>query len=170
MTAPHRQTLHIGITGTQSGVLPEQYDALREIFLTYLSDPDQRIVVIHHGCCIGVDSQAHRLAYALDPKADVLKTVLHPPDNVSKMDISLNPASVLVTHPPYPYLQRNHHIVQAVDVLIAIPGEDDEVLRSGTWSTVRYARKVNCPVVLLTPSSCQHRVPSTDPYFDPDCE
>lgn len=163
MTAPHRRALHIGITGTQRGMLPGQHDAIREILQSYLSDPDGRVVILHHGCCTGVDSQVHRVAYTLDPKALVLKTVLHPPDNTSKMAVDLDPVSVLVTHPPYPYLQRNRHIVAAVDVLIAIPAEDDELVRSGTWSTVRYARKIDCPVVLLTPSSCQHLVPDSKP-------
>jgi hypothetical protein len=42
---------------------------------------------------------------------------------------------------PRPYLVRNRHIVDASSVLIATPKGDEE-LRSGTWSTVRYARKI----------------------------
>ena len=40
-----------------------------------------------------------------------------------------------------PYLERNKNIVNAVDFIIAAP-DGPEKVRSGTWSTVRYAKKV----------------------------
>lgn len=44
-------------------------------------------------------------------------------------------------YPGGPYLQRNDALVEHADLLIAFPRTADEVLRSGTWSTVRRARK-----------------------------
>jgi len=35
--------------------------------------------------------------------------------------------------------------------MIATPGEVDEQLRSGTWSTVRFARKQGKPVHVILP-------------------
>lgn len=46
----------------------------------------------------------------------------------------------VVTYKPEPYLDRNHYMVDRCNLLIACP-EGIEALRSGTWATVRYARK-----------------------------
>jgi hypothetical protein len=50
---------------------------------------------------------------------------------------------------PKPFLDRNKDIVNSCDILIACPENDIEVLRSGTWSTIRYAKKINKPVLLF---------------------
>lgn len=50
-----------------------------------------------------------------------------------------------------PYLQRNKVIVDRCGVLVAAPGEAQEQLRSGTWSTIRYARRVGRPVIMVLP-------------------
>lgn len=52
---------------------------------------------------------------------------------------------------PLPPLERNHRIVDACDVLIACPKDAQEQLRSGTWATVRYARKQGKRVIVITP-------------------
>lgn len=51
---------------------------------------------------------------------------------------------------PLPPLTRNRHIVNAVDILLAGPKGPEE-LRSGTWSCVRYGRKVGKPIVVFWP-------------------
>ena len=50
---------------------------------------------------------------------------------------------------PQPYLQRNHNIVNECDMLVAFPSTSNEVLRSGTWSTIRYAKKAKKPVEII---------------------
>jgi hypothetical protein len=42
-------------------------------------------------------------------------------------------------------------IVVESELLIATPKEVKEQLRSGTWATVRRARKVGIPIILITP-------------------
>ena len=52
--------------------------------------------------------------------------------------------------PPKPYLKRNEDIVNKCDVLIACPiDKNKEILRSGTWATIRKARKLNKTIYLL---------------------
>jgi hypothetical protein len=46
---------------------------------------------------------------------------------------------------------RNHDIVDETELLIACPGELAEAVRSGTWATVRYARKLGRPIVIFWP-------------------
>ena len=52
---------------------------------------------------------------------------------------------------PAPYLERNKEIVASSNLLIACPVGDKEELRSGTWSTVRFARKICTELVIVYP-------------------
>ena len=52
---------------------------------------------------------------------------------------------------PLPYLERNRAIVDACDILIACPKGMQEEQRSGTWATVRYARRRDRPIVIVWP-------------------
>ena len=51
-----------------------------------------------------------------------------------------------------PYLERNRKIVDNSDMLLAAPaGPEAEHLRSGTWSTIRYAIKMGKRVFIILP-------------------
>jgi len=52
---------------------------------------------------------------------------------------------------PQDYLVRNQDIVNECDVLVATPKENNEVLRSGTWATIRRATKAKKPVLIVNP-------------------
>lgn len=54
---------------------------------------------------------------------------------------------------PKPFLERDQDIVDWSEVLIATPSEETgEKLRSGTWATVRMARKKGIPIIIVRPS------------------
>jgi hypothetical protein len=53
--------------------------------------------------------------------------------------------------PLRPPLVRNRNIVDACTILTAAPRSTAEELRSGTWSTVRYARAHMVPDIILKP-------------------
>jgi hypothetical protein len=129
-------TLHVGFTGTQNGMTPAQEQEVSRLIYG-LAD------VLHHGDCVGADAQAHALAKKFD------KAVwLHPPENDSKRAWSTGSERV---REPLPYLQRNRAIVVESDVMVAAPAQKAEQLRSGTWATVRYARKCEKPLYLVFP-------------------
>jgi hypothetical protein len=50
-----------------------------------------------------------------------------------------------------PPLDRNKMMVDDCEALIATPRLMVEELRSGTWSTIRYARKCRKPVHIVWP-------------------
>lgn len=127
-----------GFTGTRAGMTP--YQRLR---LLKILEHDRNVGEFHHGDCIGADAEAHDIAWAIRDIA----IIIHPPSDDKHRAFKTN-ALVLVTRP---YLERNHDIVDACDVLIAAPKEVIEQRRSGTWATVRYARKIGKPVVILAP-------------------
>lgn len=125
---------HVGFTGTQVGVTPQQLVSLLGV-MTKL-----RHATLHHGDCVGADNQAHVIARELG-----MRVVLHPPDNDVKRAFCDFDECRLAR----PYLDRNRDIVNESDILVACPKEKDEQLRSGTWATIRYARRIKMPVLLV---------------------
>jgi hypothetical protein len=100
----------------------------------------------HHGCCVGADATA-----ALITSEEVLDVDIHahPGDLVALTDADALRLSD-VRHRPQANLVRNKAIVNACDVLVACPKGPEEI-RSGTWSTVRYAVKQGKPVTIIWP-------------------
>lgn len=104
---------------------------------------------LHHGDCIGADAEAHDIAYVCG-----LTTVAHPPENPAKR--AFKRANFINTE--LPYLDRNKRIVNRTCELIATPGEFKEQVRSGTWSTIRYARKLGRKITIIFPDGAVKRV------------
>ena len=96
----------------------------------------------HQGDCIGADAQA-----AHGARLAGFRIIGHPPTIDAKR--AFFPADEW--REPLPYLDRNKRIVAASQEMIATPGEFEEQLRSGTWSTVRHARRLGRPVHVILP-------------------
>lgn len=131
---------HLGCTGTQRGMDRMQHQDMRDLLL-YLYGQGFRF--FHHGDCIGADAEMHALALEIG-----YKVIIHPPSDSSKRAFCAGAFKVL---PPKPYLDRNHDIVDQSDEMVAAPGERFEKLRSGTWATIRYVRKVSKPLRIVLP-------------------
>jgi hypothetical protein len=126
---------HIGFTGTQVGLTPNQKGELANIFEDlYKEDED---LWLHHGLCIGADAKAHYLFKKYAPKG---KIIGHPPLNKSKV-YPFDITDFEDIFSPKAYLMRNQDIVNCVTLLIVCPKTNKEELRSGTWATYRYAKK-----------------------------
>lgn len=131
---------HVGFTGTRNGMTYAQTEAVAELLHGYK--------VLHHGDCVGSDRQAHGLATVIG-----LKTESHPPKNPTLRAYCMAD----VVHEPKDYIPRDRDIVDASCRLIAAPAGMTEAMRSGTWTTVRYARKVGQPVSIVYPDgSVEH--------------
>lgn len=131
--------MRIGFTGTQNGMTVAQLDAVEQRLIDLWEDGSE----FHHGDCVGADAQAAELARALG-----YRLIGHPPLNPHKRAWVQSHTNVKMK----PYLDRNHDIVDDCEHLIAAPGQQFEILCSGTWATVRYARKVGRPVSLIVPN------------------
>lgn len=116
-----------GFTGTQWGMTQAQRITLAMCLATL--NPDS----LAHGDCIGADAQAHAMALTA-----IVRVYIHPPLDSSKRAWCEGASFVFA---PAEFLVRNHAIVDACDILIATPKTHVEELRSGTWATVRYARR-----------------------------
>lgn len=49
-------------------------------------------------------------------------------------------------------LDRDWDIAEDSNTLVAMPANEKEEVRSGTWATVRYARKLLAPIVIIKPN------------------
>lgn len=126
---------HVGFTGTQHGMTAEQERSLRAL-LRELGG------VLHHGDCIGSDKQAAGIA-----REQGRRVVGHPPEDSSKR--AFFPSDE--TREPKPFLVRDHDIVDETEALVATPRTAQEQVRSGTWATIRYARKMKRRIYIIQP-------------------
>lgn len=127
----------MGFTGSRDGMTNNQISQFYKILLNYVHNKFE----FHHGDCFGADDQAHEMVKSMCFEA---MFVIHPPLNPS-----LRAYRTGYVHEPLPYLLRNRNIVTNTEFLIAAPKENNEITRSGTWSTIRFARKNNKKVYIL---------------------
>lgn len=133
--------MKVGFTGTRKGMTDKQDDEFCRIII------DLWPTEFHHGCCVGADEEAHELAQEFTEAM----IVCHPPDDTSLMaTLKARPGDKEMK--PYPYLTRNRHIVKNTEVLIATPRTRHQLSRgSGTWWTIRYARSLKRPIIIIYP-------------------
>ena len=134
----------IASTGTQDGMTRWQ----KQEFSVRLAELGTTEFI--NGGCIGSDEEAFILALALgiDLFSFYPSTIKHKQNQFIKAipnygewnDIEIMDRVVKVRkYPDRPALERNKEIVDRCAKLIATPKEHQMSLRSGTWSTIRYA-------------------------------
>lgn len=144
--------MKIGFTGTQIGMTRKQKNSFFQLIAKITArEWINEVIVFNHGDCVGADAQAHHLTVEVwkfnNFRSSDAKVVIHPPKNSYKRAF----CKAKEIREPKEYIERNHIIVDESDILIATPKEFDEQLRSGTWATVRYARKKNKRVYIINP-------------------
>ena len=123
--------MEVGFTGSRDGINAKQQNEMTE-FLTKFKD---HIKCVHHGDCVGADVAFHNIAKDLG-----ISISIHPPKD-SKLRAYCEPYGSGKMFAEKDFLQRNHKIVDECGILIACPKTNTEQKRSGTWATIRYARK-----------------------------
>ena len=118
----------MGFTGSREVMTDRQKETFRQIL------PKCGPTEFHHGDCLGADAEAHAIVKSCCATA---RLIIHPPSSDSLRAFCQGDAHL----PPKPYLARNQDIVDECEVLVAAPKTTEEQLRSGTWATIRYARK-----------------------------
>lgn len=127
----------VGFTGTRKGLTDKQRDSLTSL-ITKIIKPNE----VHHGMCIGADEEFHKIIVDYEAGSGVIVNIEgHPPTN-KQYTMKYNEDEFFKIHFPRPYLDRNKDIVKQSQLLIVGP-EGPEVVRSGTWSTVRYLKSHN---------------------------
>lgn len=133
--------MKIGFTGTRNGMTEYQ----KEEFVKLIKSLD--ITEFHHGDCIGADMEAHDLVVI---HKNNIKMFSHP----SNLKF-LRAYCESFIEKEKPLLERNKDIVNETELLIACPDTYFETYfeykRSGTWSTIRYAKNQKKKYVIIFP-------------------
>lgn len=130
--------MKIGFTGSRKVPTLMQGNALRMLLETL---DIKAYSEFHHGDCVGSDTVAHLFAEGLN-----YKIFIHPPYNDKHRSWCKNYFQI---HKTKDYQDRNKDIVNMTEILIATPETHEEVVRSGTWATIRYAIKQSHPVFII---------------------
>lgn len=96
-----------------------------------LLDNDIITQISHHGDCIGADVDFHKLS-----RIQGLRIIGHPPIKVNMRAF----CEFDEIRKPKKFIDRNHDIVNESDWMIFTPSGFIELLRSGTWATIRYSK------------------------------
>ena len=129
----------VGFTGTRQGLTRDQRQALMELL--------EGAIEAHHGDCIGADAEFHQLALLAG-----VPIVIHPPEDNKQRAFCVG--ENVTMRRPKPYLVRNRDIVLAATIVAATPKESVEPKPGrgqGTWSTIRFARKIGRELRVIWP-------------------
>jgi hypothetical protein len=128
--------MKVGVTGTREGMTLHQ----KEQFVLKLFE--LKVTEFHHGDCEGADAEAHDIVREFFPD---VRIVVHPPSLTKTQAFRKGDEH----RKPLPYIVRDKNIVDETEFLIGAPLSDTEVWRSGTWTTIRHARKTGKPHEVL---------------------
>jgi len=135
--------VRLSFTGTHRGMTQAQ--------VLSLADFIARASVLVHGACVGADDEADILAvFFRVPRRAFPSTSASM--RITNDVLESRIGSRVFIYPAAPPLVRNRDIVRQSDHLVACPAQPIEVLRSGTWATVREARRIGIPVTVITPA------------------
>lgn len=134
--------MKLGMTGSREGITNKGFVA----FYKYLKNNIRNIEEVHHGDCEGADEEFHDIISAIKKK-NKIKRVIHPPS----YDTLRAYCEGDELRPKKPYIERNHNIVDETDALIAFPPTQKEIMKSGSWTTIRYARKQKKSIYIIFP-------------------
>jgi len=130
--------MHLGITGGRKGLTRAQFNVIKEFIIE-----DNCVTHLHEGDCTGFDAQVTLMFRDLRPE---VKIVRHPPKKV--LTQAFGPYDE--TREPKDYLVRDQDNINESQYLWAGP-DKAECIRSGTWATVRMARKRGIPITIIMP-------------------
>lgn len=133
----------VGFTGTRRGMTSAQHAAV------YARLALLQPLALVHGGCHGADDEVDDVAVKLNIHRIVRPSTLDP------SRVSRYRGNVTVHEPKLP-LERNDDIVREISTLLAAPHTTIEMVRSGTWYTVRRAREVRgMRVIVILPDGSQ---------------
>jgi len=129
----------ISFTGTRQGMTEEQKASLKALLRAH------KPTIFVHGDCVGADEEAHQVALECG-----IEKIHKRPADVDSTKRAFTKEGEVIAEAKDP-LDRNRDIVNDSDLLIATPSKEFEELRSGTWATIRFAKRQNKHVTIIWP-------------------
>ena len=131
----------IGFTGTRSGLTEDQYEILGNLIRSY-ADLHNNVFGVH-GDCVGADASFDALC-----KVHKVPTAIRP---CTFSSLRAYCKGEILAEPKRP-MQRNREIVADADVLFGCPPNKEPIKKgSGTWATIRMAKKAGIKHYIIYP-------------------
>jgi hypothetical protein len=136
-------SIKLGVAGSRNGATAAQRIAMQNVIWSFLPISES-----HHGDCIGVDDLfAEMIEAVIEVVGNPTTRYVYPADVPNNLR-AFRTGIIAPTKPP---LERNKDLVDACNVLIAVPSGPETYRGSGTWACIRYARSVGRRIVILQP-------------------
>ena len=134
----------LGFTGTRRGMTDAQKASVR-VLLDRI-----RPATVHYGGAIGADADFVAIVASMrwEQVGETPWVIKHPCDIPHQQASGDLADEIVAAKAP---LERNRDIVDASVGLIACPQGFVEEQRSGTWATIRYARRLSQRVIIVWP-------------------
>lgn len=144
MAAAFQPRFRMGFSGTRKGLTAQQAAAVRAELREQLQQQPNKEPQAHHGDAVGSDAEFHALCLEHQ-----IRVVLHPPLTDRERAFCAGAAD---ERPRADFSEQSDAIVNATEILIACPdGMKEKARGSGTWMTVRRARKAGRTIVFCWP-------------------
>jgi hypothetical protein len=141
------EACNVSVTATRDGITQKQADVFRREFAKVCCWQ------FFHGDCTGGDEQlASLVKYEMSRKwgAEVRPRIVAYPSSLALQRAHF-PSHV--SAPAMPPLLRNKMMINIADITFAFPRTSQEIIRSDTWQSIRYCRKVRQPLYLCYPDA-----------------
>lgn len=142
--------MRYGMTGTREGVTDKQKAAF-ELWLAFHPS-----VELAHGAAIGADEYVALRVASHGNGSFCVAFPSNIPNQTSQRAIKVSHE----VHPERPPLERNQDIVEYSNEMLAFPGGMAEKRRSGTWATIRRARRWGRSIQFFWPDGTVTKEPS----------
>lgn len=140
---PSKKSIRLGFTGTREGMNEKQQEA----FLKFIESFKDEIEFVSHGDCEGADLQFDIICHEFG-----LRRRLYPSTSKTRcFSERERPLNCFVMQDPKPPFERNGDIIEPCNLLVACSRLQEEELRSGTWMTVRLARRKGLQTIIFWP-------------------
>lgn len=130
---------NMAFTGTQNGMTSFQLDGISSLMFSVIK---KHKLIVRHGLCIGADTQFHNIV-----KSHNGYVIGHPCTIEAKQSLLECDEMMPVKLP----LDRNKDMVSESNWVLAAPATQREMVRSGTWATIREARRLKKPLTIIFP-------------------
>lgn len=134
--------MRVSFSGTREGMSERQLALLEAWFKKY----KDQVSLFSHGCCMGSDMQAHALIRKIIGRK-VFIAVFPSTSTRTRRPAPLD--SNFVAKPEPPLIRDKKILAVGKDMLVAAPLTILEVQRSGTWTNIRHAKRINMPYYVL---------------------
>lgn len=140
--------IHIGFAGAQYPMSTRARITLHvNLFDEYEKHHSTSPICLHHGDCINSDFEASKIGKALGYLVHAHPSFIEKKRGFSEFND--------VIHAPKQPLERNEDIARICQTLYATPHTYNEIIRSGTWTTIRRARALNREICIIFPDGSE---------------